>query len=117
VVCSSGKVCTAGKCVYPPLAHDGCNAVAGVGCGGCVCESCVCAQDPYCCSTKWDAICADECAQCNTQDGCAAGPVNCPGCGGCACELCVCLLDPYCCTTRWDALCVTACEDCGTTCP
>ena len=114
IACATDKVCEAGKCAYPSSSHDGCSSVAAKGCGGCACESCVCAQDPYCCNTKWDSICADECKQCNTQNGCAASPVSCPGCGGCACESCVCAMDSFCCNNMWDSICAGECQnDCG----
>jgi hypothetical protein len=39
---------------------DCCAAKQGAGCSNAGIESCVCAQDPYCCSTTWDALCASE---------------------------------------------------------
>jgi hypothetical protein len=37
--------------------HDCCTAHAGAGCTDATIEACVCAADPFCCSTEWDAMC------------------------------------------------------------
>lgn len=101
----------------------GCFVQPGAGCGGCACESCVCAIDSFCCTTQWDDICVDVCKQScggncqgggggNTGDGCTESPT--PTCGGCACEACVCGMDPFCCDTGWDSICVDECINlCG----
>ena len=47
-------------CCDPP-AH-GCCEVGGGGCDDGVIEGCVCAIDPYCCETAWDALCIDAIA-------------------------------------------------------
>ena len=95
----------------------GCQTSPAAGCGGCSCEGCVCAQDPYCCDSSWDTTCVNECKGCGTSCG-GGGEGGCqesdfPGCGGCACESCVCNADEYCCLFAWDNLCVGQCEDCG----
>jgi hypothetical protein len=55
-----------------------CSAHAGTGCTAPTIESCVCADDSYCCDTAWDDICAGEvdslgCGDCGggggTDDG------------------------------------------------
>jgi hypothetical protein len=40
----------------------GCSTSTSAGCGGCPCESCVCALDAYCCDTQWDSVCVGECS-------------------------------------------------------
>ena len=59
---SSGGTCT----------HNECNTGSKLkkGCDSCVTE--ICAQDSYCCSTKWDDICVSEVAE-----FCAAGTTSC----------------------------------------
>jgi len=54
-----------------------CCEVGSAGCADPSISSCVCAQDPYCCSTEWDAQCVAEVA----QFGCG----SCGGGGGGAC--------------------------------
>jgi hypothetical protein len=44
----------------PPGPGDCCEAKAGPGCSEPAIEACVCAQDPYCCNTAWDALCVGE---------------------------------------------------------
>jgi hypothetical protein len=48
-----------------------CCEVGAAGCADPTVSACVCAQDPYCCSTEWDAQCVAEVAQ-----------FGCGGCGG-----------------------------------
>jgi hypothetical protein len=100
-------------------AHAAC--VQGAGLNG-FCDWCVgniCAQDPYCCNTAWDAQCVTEvatiCGQrcdCNT---CSQGqPIN---AYACPCVGNVCARDPYCCMHGWDATCVQEVGSfCGTPC-
>jgi hypothetical protein len=83
-------------------------------------EACVCAEDPYCCDTRWDALCAQhvvtlECGTCAETTSCCAGH-GAAGCDDGSVEACVCAEDPYCCTTAWDHLCVGQVEtlECGT---
>ena len=56
------------ECCDPP-AH-GCCEVGSGGCDDAKIEACVCAIDPYCCETAWDAICIDA--------------ISAGGCGACA---------------------------------
>ena len=49
--CNTNKGCT----VNPPT------TASCPGCGGCACETCVCAADSYCCNTNWDSLCASAC--------------------------------------------------------
>lgn len=99
------------------------------------CDPCtvsLCARDPYCCTTAWDATCVGEvtsiCGQSCTAPPpvdagastcshpvCATGPALTPTCDSCATALC--LQDPYCCTTAWDTTCVgEVTAICGTSC-
>jgi len=56
--CAEGFWCTeSGKCTY----GFGCEQTAYPGCGGCACEKCVCDQDSYCCTEKWDWKCTHTC--------------------------------------------------------
>lgn len=55
---------------------DGCVVTTlEAGCNGCACETCVCNQDLWCCSTGWDSICVGLCEGCGTD--CADTPVSC----------------------------------------
>jgi hypothetical protein len=98
------------------------------------CATVLCAADPYCCSTEWDATCVGEVASicqksctappppvdagdAGEADGgdaaaiscahpvCAAGGPLTSGCDACVTQLCA--ADPYCCASEWDATCVT----------
>ncbi|GMV43067.1 MAG: hypothetical protein AMXMBFR64_47830 [Myxococcales bacterium] len=74
--CGGEAVCTAdGSCA--PLG-PGCTSGSGPGCG-CDCEGCVCAEDPFCCSVTWDALCSVECAACGGECPKAACVPNCAG--------------------------------------
>lgn len=84
------------------------------GCEDPDCEALICGQDPFCCDTEWDALCADAAiAQCMVCDGGGGGGSDCctpggngtPGCDDPDCEALVCGLDPFCCDTSWDGLC------------
>ena len=39
----------------------GCTATTTPKCGGCACETTVCASDSWCCNNEWDAQCVTEC--------------------------------------------------------
>lgn len=56
--------------------------VAAAGCAEKPCMDCVCASDPYCCTTAWDPACAASAAiSCKSACGCGAvsgGPQECP---------------------------------------
>lgn len=97
------------------------------------CATQLCASDPYCCTTEWDATCVGEVASICGQS-CApkpaasdAGPSTCahPVCatggaltGGCdACTTQLCAQDAYCCAVAWDATCVSEVTSiCGLAC-
>jgi hypothetical protein len=83
------------------------------GCGGCSCEAVVCAADDYCCSTEWDKLCVQKCADAGScpPDGCHTEGGS--GCAGCSCEAAVCAEDSYCCSGAWDGFCVDLCIEQG----
>jgi len=68
--CGTGVCSKDGQCLTGP----GCEYSDVPGCGGCMCEACVCAMDPFCCQTAWDGLCIDECV--NWCEGCSK-PKNC----------------------------------------
>jgi len=84
------------------------------GCDDAGCCAAVCAVDPFCCDTQWDALCADEALLNGACTNVACGPEagDCltangtPGCGISDCCNIVCELDPFCCGTEWDTACV-----------
>lgn len=106
--------------------EDCCTVQGTPGCTDMAIESCVCALDPFCCDTEWDATCvgrvgSDLCGPaCDPDDGdgpcCMANGT--PGCEINSVESCVCVVDAFCCDTEWDAMCVTAIDTSGCgTCP
>ncbi len=94
-----------------------CTANGSAGCDDFACTQCVCGLDAFCCTSQWDALCADEANQdCVVQcqcpgECCTANPTI--GCRDQTCQDCVCAGDPFCCDTGWDATCT---QDAGTTC-
>ena len=86
------------------------------------CCSIICAIDPFCCTTEWDATCVDRalvvCADCGTADSGNPFAANgTPGCTELDCCEAVCAIDAYCCSIEWDILCadkaITNCTTCG----
>lgn len=78
------------------------------------CCNTVCAVDPFCCTVKWDCLCANEAEQMcgGNQPGCGnadAGectePNGTPYCNDEDCCSTVCAIDPYCCAVKWDCIC------------
>ena len=91
-------------------AEDCCSFGIGAGCSDVSVEACVCAADPYCCSTEWDSICVDEveslaCGRCSDPVACCTAIAS-PGCDVWPVEQCVCDADDFCCTDEWDSICV-----------
>lgn len=97
------------------------------------CATKLCASDPYCCSTEWDATCVGEvasiCGQsCTpktvapdaaastcTHPICGTGGALTSGCDACTTQLCA--QDAYCCAVAWDATCVSEVTSiCGIAC-
>ena len=68
---------------------NGCEPTPFAGCGGCMCEACVCAMDGFCCEVEWDWLCVEQCHDCGgcCEPACAGkecGPDSCGGqCGMC----------------------------------
>ncbi len=96
---------------YASFGHS-CCATGGPGCANLSVQSCVCATDPFCCNTQWDAQCVNEvtslgCGGCaiNNHGCCDSGN---PGCSDATVRNCVCAQDPYCCNIYWDDVCVVA---------
>ncbi len=52
-----GQLCFQVSCT---AAGACCQVQPGPGCGDPGIEGCVCAVDPYCCTTQWDSVCVDE---------------------------------------------------------
>ena len=95
----------------------GCFEMAAPGCVGCACETCVCNNDPLCCSVAWDAGCVGLCegscgfscddvvaecgdGACQTTEDCDTCPADCGACcGNGACD--------------FDETCATCAADCG----
>jgi hypothetical protein len=99
---------------------DCCHETATPGCSNPTIESCVCGDDPFCCTQSWDAICIGEATACGADCDSEEEEGNCciakqtPGCSTAAIESCVCALDTYCCDGAWDNICVDlATTDCG----
>ena len=77
LVCAADSYCcdTAWDTICASAANVDCDGGGGGGAGDCcvdngspgcddsACQTSVCNVDPYCCSTDWDGICADEAAQ------------------------------------------------------
>ena len=91
------------------------------GCNELDVQSCVCADDPYCCTTSWDAICVTFTLDC---DGCdEPGKEACcevhdsPGCtdslGGPAVQNCVCADAADCCSGAWVEQCAVLAVECA----
>ncbi|MEM7228838.1 MAG: hypothetical protein AAF432_08490 [Planctomycetota bacterium] len=93
--------------------------------GGCLNASCcqqVCAIEPFCCDTVWDAMCAGIAMKtCMIPGSCGVGIAgSCfisngsSGCDDADCCATVCEMDNFCCNTNWDTLCAeTASMFCG----
>ena len=109
------KVCGGG--VDEPVVTNCCAEHNGTGCTDPTCSGQVCGQDPFCCNTQWDGLCADAavsgCAVCQGGGGggpgggagdcCAANGTA--GCDDSGCEAKVCAQDAFCCDAVWDAGC------------
>lgn len=96
-----------------------CFANTGRGCNEPSCCQEVCAIDPFCCNTRWDAMCASRaqanCGVCgvgcgNPSAGSCCAAKTTPACSDAPCCTLICAQDPYCCDVRWDAKCAGAAE-------
>lgn len=108
---------------------DCCTPNGSPGCEGTACCETVCAEDPFCCNTEWDFLCANAallvCPECTPGPHCGD-----PTLGDCCeanetthcedeecCET-VCAVDPFCCEVAWDGICADFAHDlCPELCP
>lgn len=127
--------------------NDCCEVSEAVGCKDAAIMKCVCAQDDYCCTKAWDAICVGGVGKFKCGTACpeapkpdagstdSSGPADAsydvkasntcctvgsaPGCSDTTVMDCVCAKDIYCCKTKWDAQCVkeVGSMKCGAECP
>lgn len=99
-----------------------CDAHETPGCDDAACCEAICAVDPFCCQSHWDAICvsaARTACDCPLPAGCgdsSAGDCclpsqlipGSPGCSDAACCELICdFVDPFCCDVEWDVSCAT----------
>ena len=116
-ICSNEKIpgCGEGPCGNP--ASGSCFESNGSpGCDDALCCELVCGDDPFCCESLWDDLCANQanfnCDGGTGSESCGKGSGSCteengtPGCADVDCCELVCDADPFCCTTAWDFLCV-----------
>jgi hypothetical protein len=83
---------------------------------GCEDQECcqqICLNDPFCCLTAWDSVCAESAAfECGVFAACVDATGSCfsahrtPGCDDEECCRLVCELDSTCCSFEWDEVCV-----------
>jgi len=113
---NSLAACASGRAASSCAAHD------SPGCDDSACCAAICAADPYCCESHWDAICVNAaqascgcppppgCGDPSAADCCIPSQVI-PGSPGCSdatcCELVCDFVDPFCCDVEWDASCAT----------
>ena len=92
------------------------------GCSDPVCCNTVCAVDPHCCASMWDAVCASSaielCASCGESNaGSCFEAHQLPSCADAACCSAVCTSDAFCCEAIWDGACADGayalCLSCG----
>ena len=119
-VCDLDETCEGcpEDCGACPGPGDCCSDSGGLGCEDATCSALVCGEDPFCCDTVWDDICAAAAAlvcevcggtpppcgdgTCNGLEDCATCPEDCgacPTCGDAACN--------------GDEDCASCPEDCG----
>ena len=107
-------LCDKGPCCIPSDATSGCTDPT--------CETAVCATQPSCCDTLWDASCAalaeSTCGALCAPQSCCEAHGDTRGCDDATCEASVCGENPACCAEVWSAPCAataeTLCSDlCG----
>ncbi|WP_437601090.1 hypothetical protein WMF28_05890 [Sorangium sp. So ce590] len=114
-----------GACPPDDCSHDLCEEGAPLldGCDPCV--TALCAEDPACCMSAWDAHCVDGlAAACGRACGCAhdlceAGDALDASCNSCVGNVCDELDgDPFCCMNSWDESCIELARiRCNVACP
>jgi len=106
-------------------AENDCCAESGApGCSDAGLRECVCALDPYCCVSSYDAYCVQlGVSECGAECAAPTNPGSCcsessePGCGDATVEACVCGFAPFCCVGPYDGACVSlAAGLCGGAC-
>jgi hypothetical protein len=93
-----------------------CSGWGEPGCKNDLVETCVCAQEPSCCTSGWDEACAElvtsgGCSQCSTvvpHGGACCNGSEFVGCALEPVEQCVCQVLPECCQGPWDRRCAGA---------
>ncbi|MBL9149998.1 MAG: hypothetical protein JNM94_15015 [Phycisphaerae bacterium] len=82
-------------------------------CDNAACCEAICAEDPVCCSQRWDSACVgaaeDRCIRlCGVfgSGGCFTAKTT-PACDIRSCCDAVCNVDPFCCESTWDGDCAT----------
>ncbi|MCA9285241.1 MAG: S8 family serine peptidase [Phycisphaerales bacterium] len=91
----------------------------GNGSPGCSNGSCcflVCSEDPFCCNSSWDGICAGEaldlCSTCGDANAGSCYQSNgSPSCNNAECCAAVCEVDAFCCDSSWDGICAGEADD------
>lgn len=107
--------CTIIECGFSE--QDCCDRGTQPNCADSKCCESVCYFDPFCCTTVWDAICADEAwsdgdCSCVPDPPCVGTGGSCcvphegPGCDDFECCSAMCEFDSWCCQIEWDAICV-----------
>ena len=94
--------------------NDCCTESAAPGCNDAGVRECVCAADPYCCVSGFDAYCVGlGVSECGSPCSGPPNPGSCcsestaSGCGDASVEACVCDLAPFCCSGPYDSACVS----------
>lgn len=102
------------ECPHVSSPNSCCYAHGGVGCKDPQCVADICMPDPYCCTTKWDSICADAAFESCKNCGGGGVPWYCCdatqlwGCYDQGCSSQICGLDDTCCEVSWDSYCAAA---------
>jgi len=104
--------------------NDCCSENDTPGCNDLAVLECLCAADPYCCASGYDAFCVQlATSDCGGGCGAPANPGSCcsesgaAGCGDAEIESCVCRLAPFCCSGPYDGTCVSIATGlCGASC-
>ncbi len=124
-VAEAAGICTGGfaEC---SAGTGSCQGSPGNGTPGCDDQACcdfICADDPLCCVSDWDEVCAlREASSCESAcmqgiGDCFAGPAG-AGCQDDTCCAEICDIDPFCCFLEWDSLCAARADLlCPTDCP
>ncbi|HTN90611.1 MAG TPA: hypothetical protein VL242_43355 [Sorangium sp.] len=114
-----------GACPPDDCSHDPCEEGDPLVAGCDPCVTALCAADPACCMSAWDAHCVEGLAAacgraCGCEhDLCEAGGALDPTCSSCVANVCdEDEGDSYCCTFDWDASCTALSQlRCGVACP